>query len=103
ARAFAVGEHHRLVGENIDQARDPAARAVDAADRPGSEHAFAQIAGDGEAMREVVLRLLARQGSKVVLEGDALAQLPDRFMRKPLVELGLAAQDNLDELALFGL
>src|SRR6266699_3615936 len=53
-------------------------------------------------LREVVLRLLARQSSKVVLEGDALAQLADRLMRKPLVELGLAEQDHLDELALFG-
>src|SRR5207302_2415900 len=103
SRAFAVSEHHRLVGENIDEPRDSAAGTVDPVDRPGGEHAFAQIAGDSEAMREVVLRLLARQSSKVVLEGDALAQLPDRFVRKPLVELGLAEQDHLDELAFFGL
>src|SRR6195256_1300073 len=103
AHTLAVGEHHRLVGENIDEPGNAAACPVNPPGRRGGEHRVARIAGDREPVSEVVLGLLARQGAHMVLKSDALAQLPDRAARQPLVELGLAEQDHLGELALFGL
>ena len=51
----------------------------------------------------VSTHFIFRQRFYVVLEGDSLAQLANRLARELAVELGLAEQHHLQQLALLGL
>ncbi len=53
-------------------------------------------------MVDVALAFLDRQRLGLQREGDALGQLAQRRIGQQFIELGLAEQDDLQQLALFG-
>ncbi len=60
-------------------------------------------AGDAQPVVDVALGLEAVERLEVVAHGDALAQLAQAALVEPVAQLGLADQDDLQQLALVGL
>src|SRR5262245_39385840 len=63
----------------------------------------AGVARDPQPVQEVRADLVLVESDQAVLESDALAELPHRFGGELAVELGLAEEHDLQELALLGL
>ena len=57
-----------------------------------------EAAGYLHAMIDVLRRLLARQRLEVIAPGDALRQLAKVVLRKNVAQLGLANQNDLQQL-----
>src|SRR5205085_1666064 len=101
--ALAVHEKQRLVGEDIDQARNAAARDVDGLQGAFGKEGRMRAARNRQTMRHVSRELFARQRFQGVLKDDALAQLAHRVLGELAVELGLPEEHHLHELAPLGL
>src|SRR5882762_842228 len=101
--AFAVSEKHGLVHQNVDEARQAAAGTVQRAARTRGEQRSARVARNRQAVGHVGADFVLGKPFKPVLEHDALAQLPDRRAGQFAVELRLAEQHDLQELALLRL
>ena len=71
------------------------------AHRTLGKQTVADITGHPQAMRQIIIKLLAAQRVEVILKGDALTQLAHRFLIELFIELGLAKQHHLQQLALF--
>src|SRR5690348_16181373 len=101
--SFAVDEKERLVRERVHQARHAAARPVERTSGGGAQQLRSGVPGDAQAMGKVGRHLVLVEALQGVVEADALAKLADRFRSELAVELGLAEEHDLHELALLRL
>src|SRR5688572_17791614 len=102
AQPFAIGEEQRLMRDDVDEARHAAARAVERFQRGVRKERRPGIPRDRKPVGDIVRDLAAAKRLQRVLESDALAQLAHRVGSELAVELGLAEEHHLHELALFG-
>jgi hypothetical protein len=72
--------------------------AVHGRERVRGEGGLAVAAGHGQAVADVVLRLLAAQRGQVVARGHALGELAQLVPAQHLLQLRLAHEHDLDEL-----
>ena len=86
-----------MLADEVDDARNAAAGAVDGGDGFVVEDAVGG-AGDEQALGDVVRGLLRGDGVGAAPEGDALAELAEVGGAELLFELGLTGEDDLDEL-----
>src|SRR5258706_6129310 len=70
--------------------------------RPRREEGAALVARYLQSMAEVIGDLVLAQSCDRALEGNALEELARGALTQPLLELGLAEEDDLEELALLG-
>ena len=96
--ALAVHEQHCLVRQDVDQARDASARAVQRAQRAPPEQRVAGGACDGQTMSHVGRGLTFVERAEGVLERDSLAQLADLLRSKAPIEFGLTEEHHLAAL-----
>ena len=89
--------------EDVDQARHAAARAKQDGKRAIADQRGTGISRHHQPMRHVGANLIALETMQPMLEDDPLAQLPHLARGELGVELGLAEQHHLEELALLGL
>ena len=101
--AVRVGAEHDAIAEQVDAPRHPARNLVDALQRLAVERDRPRHAGDREAVANVVLGLLGRERLQVKARDDALRELLEVGPLEHRAQLGLADQDDLQELALVGL
>ncbi len=93
-----IRRHQGVFADAVDQPRHPAGILVDQLQRLGWENWRAAVAGDSQAVLEVLLGLLRRQRGERALEGDALLELSVFGFRQFFVQLGLAGNHDLDQL-----
>src|SRR5690606_6864913 len=86
-----------------EQPRDSATAAYQTAYGSALKQRLATVAGDGQTLLQVTLGIADVQRSQPVREGDALAQLAKIFASQGCIELRLAEQHDLQQLAVFGL
>ena len=101
--AGAEGCEQGFVGQDVHQTRHATGMAVQGRARRPGKQAVAPVAGDAQTMFDIGIDLFAAQSRQPVMEGDALAQLPDPRLAQFFIQLRLTEQHNLDQLALFGL
>lgn len=101
---FASDESERKRAERncVYFARDAAGGLSDEGDGFGGANILISAAGGGEAVLNVVGDFERTERLDVGERGDALAKLLERGRVEAGGELGLAGQDDLDELAVFG-
>jgi hypothetical protein len=97
------GGEQRLVGDDVDAARQPSGGAGDVADHARCEQVRAAIAGRLQAEREVLAHFLGAERCQREAVGDALAQLADLGLAQVVVQFGLAEKHDLQQLVLLGL
>ena len=96
-----AGERESLIGNPVDQPRSPAGELVDLLLGPRREEEGVARAGDAETVAQVVRSLVGGEPGHVIPERDPLAELAEIGPAQRLAELGLADQDDLDQLFLF--
>ncbi len=96
------GPEQGAIAEQIDQTRHAAGIAVHPAQSGGGEQGSVN-AGYRDAVIHVGRRLANTQGLEVEARSDALIELSQVWRRKHAAQLGLANQEDLQELVLGGL
>src|SRR5574343_1935161 len=91
-----------LVRQNVDQARRSPTGTMQTAYRRLAKNSLATIAGNPQAVGQIMPDLLAVQAFQGFLKCDPLPQLAYRWFGEFAVELRLSKQHNLQQLALFG-
>src|SRR5437763_16664183 len=97
-RALTVGEKHGLVHEDVEEARQAAAGAMERSALGAAEHRRARVPGDRHAMGDVGADFLLGEAVEAMLEHDALAHLADGRRLELAVELRLAEEHYLHKL-----
>src|SRR5262249_20245129 len=95
---LAVGGKQRLVGKDVDAAREAVGCARQQARRARREDLRPPVPGGAHAEVEVLDHLGRRQRSHAEAVRDAVAQLPQRRLCEGGIELGLAEEHDLEEL-----
>ena len=103
AQAAAVGAEQRALAQQVDAARHAAAAAVDRLQRAFAEGQRPLQAGDAQAVPHVVGRPRRVQGLQVHARDDALRELLEIGARQQRAQLGLADENDLQQLAFGGL
>ena len=101
--AVRVGAEHDAIAEQVDPARHAARELVDPLQRLVVERDRPRHAGDREAMADVVLGFLGRERVQVEARDHALGELLEVRALEHRAQLGLADQDDLQQLPLVGL
>src|SRR5262245_31140787 len=97
--AFAIGQHQRLVAEDIDEPRDAAGGAMDDLQGPLREDRRVGHTCDLEAMPDVLHSLGIAERLELSHETDALAKLAELGPAQLVAKFRLAYEQDLDQLA----
>src|SRR3984893_1084718 len=97
--SIAVAGHQGAVTHEVDDARDAVAVLMDLAERGAREGQRPGQPRDAQAVLHVTVRLLARQRLQIAADADALVELAQLVELELLFELGLAHEQDLQELA----
>ena len=99
-----MSDHQGAVTQGVDDPGDPPGKFPDQSYGLRFENArFISASCDLHAVLDVLIRLVAVQGVEVITDADPLPELPEPLVGQDLVQLGLAHQDDLQELAFRGL
>jgi hypothetical protein len=96
------GAQQGAVADDVDQARHATRQSPHLAQGAVREH-FLRGTGDAQAVTHVGRGLVAGERIEVVTTGDALRELPQLGAVQHLAQLGLADQDDLQQLLGLGL
>jgi hypothetical protein len=98
-----VGAEHDAIAQQVDAARHAAGELVNPLQGPVVERHRPRHPRDREPMTDVVLGLLGRERVQVKAGDDALGELLELGPLEHRSQLGLADQDDLQQLPLVGL
>ena len=90
--------HQRVVGQDVDDARQPVGNFVNGEDGVLGEDLADVAAGDAQPSGDVGRRLLQIERRQLRPQRDALLQLAQRLLVEAIGELGLADEHQVEEL-----
>src|SRR5215470_7501107 len=95
--AFLVGvrEQETMIGEDVDDPRDPPRESREAGDRPLLEETDVRRAGDLQSMVNVLGDFSSIERPDLAVDGDRLAEMSEVGILQPRFELGRAGEQEL--------
>ena len=100
--AAPVGDHQRFVAEHVYDSRYAVAGLANLSDRGICESQVGTAVGNGYAMENLAGGRGERHRRQRAGKADALIELPQCWLCKPQIELGLTHDDDLQEFELLG-
>jgi hypothetical protein len=100
ADSFAICQHERIVTEHIHQSRNSSRILGDGTDRFRLKRVRLAAFRSLPPVPDVMVHVRGRKRMNRQTHGDALLELPQILPVEQIAELGLARQDNLEQLAI---